>query len=313
MIHLTFLGTSSGIPTSKRNVSSVVIRRENEKKIALIDCGEGTQRQILATPYSLAKIEQIFITHLHGDHVFGLPGLLSTRSLLGSLEPLTLIGPKGLQAFVDQALRGSQSYPKYPLIFHEITEESSFSLWDFVVKPVMMTHNALSYSYVFYEKKPRQTFLWEKVEAFGVPKGPLYKLLKNGETVVLEDGRILDGHDFLGETAPVLKFIVGGDNKEPERLKDHVKDLLLLVHEATFLEDDLGEQWHTTVLRLAQFSERFQIPYVAFTHLSPRYEDYESMRRYRAEISTSYKGTYFVAEDFMTLTLANGTVTREDL
>lgn len=204
-MELLFLGTGGGVPAKHRNVTSIALKLlEERNSIWLFDCGEGTQQQILHTTLKPRKIEKIFITHLHGDHIFGLPGLLSSRSFQGGDEPLVVYGPKGIREYVLTSLKVSGTHLKYALSFHEITEEGVlFQDQKFKVTCLELDHGIQSFGYRIEESDHQGMLQVEALKAAGVPFGPMYGRIKNGETVTLENGQVIDGRDFVGEDQKV--------------------------------------------------------------------------------------------------------------
>ncbi|MCQ2570320.1 MAG: MBL fold metallo-hydrolase, partial [Limosilactobacillus sp.] len=186
-MQLEFLGTGAGSPSKQRNVSSVALKLlEERNSVWLFDVGEATQHQILHTTIRPRKIEKIFITHLHGDHLFGLPGLLSSRSFQGGNEPLTVYGPVGVKDFVNTALRVSETRLSYPLKFVEITHEGEiFRDQMFTVEARKMDHKIECYGYRIVEADHPGELLVDKLRAMEIPSGPIYGQIKAGKTVTL--------------------------------------------------------------------------------------------------------------------------------
>ena len=188
-MELLFLGTSAGVPTRTRNMTSIVLNLQQPTmaEMWLFDCGEGTQHQFLRTPYHPGKLNKIFITHLHGDHLFGLPGLLCSRSMQGNSLPLTLYGPKGLKAFVETALRLSGSWTDYPLTIIEVGPGLVLDEAGFRVTAWPLNHPVECYGYRIEQHDKPGTLDAAQLIAEGVPPGPLFQRLKQGLTVELAD------------------------------------------------------------------------------------------------------------------------------
>lgn len=315
MMQLQFFGTSAGTPSKQSSLSSVGIRPEGSKNWFLVDCGEGTQSRILYSSCSLLKIKYIFITHMHGDHVLGLPGLLSSRSIQGIDRPLTIVGPAGIKIFIHQTLASIFCNLKFPLEIIEIDNltDRKIEIDHFNVEAIPMVHSVTSYSYLFTEKKIKREFLKEKAIDCGIPAGPLFKKLSNEETVRLEDGREFHGTDFLGPPLRPLRFIIGGDNAEPEVFKDYMKGLDLLVHEATFTEASFNvlskKLLHTTVKQLCEFAETYKLTNLILTHFSSRYHHSEEelhLKEVREEARQHYQGNIFYASDLDSYSIVAG-------
>ena len=187
---LVFLGTGSGVPAKHRNVSSIALKLLDElNSIWLFDCGEATQHQILKTSVKPRKIDKIFITHMHGDHIYGLPGLLSSRAFQGGDTPLTIYGPPGIRQYVSMSMKLSQSHVKYPIDYVEFTEEGKlFENSQFTVTVKRLRHGIPSYGFRIQEKDREGELMAEELKEIGVPFGPLFGQLKQGKTVTLDDG-----------------------------------------------------------------------------------------------------------------------------
>jgi ribonuclease Z len=273
---LRFLGTSAGVPTTERNVTSIVLDLLPERgSLWMFDCGEGTQHQVLRSPVRLSRLDAIFITHLHGDHVFGLPGLLSTRSFQAPGAPLRLFGPTGLERFVRAALETSQTHLSYPLEVNEITGEGL--VWDdggFRVECAWLRHPVPCLGYRVTEPDQPGALRTDLLEELGVPAGPLYGRLKRGERVVLEDGRELDGRDFVSPPRPGRVVTVLGDTAPCENAVALAHGADALVHEATFARCEAESAHlfgHSTSIDAAETARRAGVRRLILTHVSARY------------------------------------------
>lgn len=273
---LIFLGTSAGTITAERNVSAIALDLIKERNVLwLFDCGEGTQHQMLKAKLSLAKLEHIFITHLHGDHLFGLPGVLTTRSLMQNMSPLTLYGPKGIKQFIETVINISYSWLTYPLTIIEI--EHPMVVLDneqFTVTCDALQHRVPCFGYRIVEKESTPKLDVERLRAENVPLGPHYGELKLGKTVQLEDGRLIDGKVYFGETKPGKKIAILGDTIPCDASINLAKDVDVLVHEATQkhdLVDKANERGHSTTLQAANIAQQSGAKKLIITHISPRY------------------------------------------
>ncbi|WP_127584568.1 ribonuclease Z [Paenibacillus koleovorans] len=288
---LYFLGTGAGMPAKERNVTAIALRLYEERgTFWLFDCGEGTQHQVLHSPLKLGKLEFIFITHLHGDHIFGLPGLLSSRSYQGGETPLTLFGPRGIRAFVEQALTLSAAHLAYQLHIVELEDVSAeagsasadgvgrvvFADEQVEVTVAEVEHRIASYGYRVRERDRPGKLDEAKLRAHGVPAGPLYGRLKRGEDVALPDGRVLRGADFVGAPVPGRTVVVLGDTRRCASAVRLSRGADVLVHEATFageLEPMAQQFYHTTSLGAAEVAEEAGAKKLILTHLSSRYSN----------------------------------------
>ena len=275
-MELLFLGTGAGMPAKLRNVSSIALKMLHDGSVWLFDCGEATQHQILHTSIRPRKISKIFVTHLHGDHIFGLPGLLGSRSFLGGEEDtLDIYGPKGLKDFIEISLSISQTHLKYKLRIHEIDEGIIFEDDQFTVEARKLDHGILSYGYRIIEKDKPGTLMVDKLKELGVPPGPIYRLLKQGETVELEDGRVIHGLDFVGPDKKGRVVTILGDTRPCENSVILAKDADVLVHEATFdkrSEEQAHDYYHSTTTQAAEIAKKAGVKQLIITHISSRFE-----------------------------------------
>src|SRR5690606_19795438 len=262
ILEITFLGTGAGMPAKNRNVSSIALKHLENGSIWLFDCGEATQHQILHTSIKPRKISKIFITHLHGDHIFGLPGLLGSRSFLGGTEPLTIYGPKGIRDFIEVSLSVSQTHLNYNIEIVEFEGHCVFDLGHIIVESRLLEHAIPSYGYRIVEKDKPGMLLVDKLKDIGVPPGPQYQLLKNGETIELEDGRRINGKEFLGPDKKGRVLAILGDSRPCENAVELAKEADLLIHEATLdksLEKTAHEFFHSTTHQAAQIAKKAQV------------------------------------------------------
>ncbi|MEI4618948.1 ribonuclease Z [Bacillus pfraonensis] len=276
-MEFVFLGTGAGVPSKGRNVSAIALQLLEERgETWLFDCGEATQHQILHTSVRPRRIEKIFITHLHGDHIFGLPGLLGSRSFQGGTTPLTIYGPKGIKQFIEVALSVSTTHVKYPLEIVEITEEGIvFEDKQFSVEMKRLSHGIECFGYRIVEKDIQGHLLVEKLLEEGVKPGPIFKRLKDGETVELDDGRVLHGKDFIGPPQKGRIITILGDTRYCEASRQLAQDADVLVHEATFAAEDEGQAhdyFHSTTEQAARIAVQANVKRLILTHISSRYQ-----------------------------------------
>ena len=304
-MYLQFLGTSSGVPTKARNVSATAVIEASGKGWYLVDCGEGTQHQLLRTSLSANDLRAIFITHVHGDHCFGLPGLLASAGMGGRREPLHLVMPTALHEWVRQSLAVSETYLPFELALHPLETLGSWRNETFEVSTVELSHRVPSYGYLFAEINPDPRLDMDRLQADGIPRGPLWGELAKGRDVE-HDGRMLDARDYLRASRPGRRIIVCGDNDRPELLADIAKGADVVVHEATFTEPVVeragSTHGHSTAAAVAQFAEQAGVPNLALTHFSARYQDNPqrspSIGDIREEAAAHYHGELVVAADF---------------
>jgi ribonuclease Z len=276
-MEIEFLGTGAGQPSTKRNVSSLALKLLEEiNEIWLFDAGEATQHQILQTNIRPRKIRRIFISHNHGDHIFGLPGLLASRSFQGEdVGPLTIYGPSGLEQFVRTALRISRTRLSYPVRFVDVSEGGKILAGrHFDVFAARLDHRIPSFGYRVVEKDRPGELLMDKVKKAGVPRGPLLGQLKAGQLVTLPDGRQLDGHDFIGPAKPGRVITIIGDTRPAKNSYQLAQGADVLVHESTFAagEEKLARSYfHSTCLQAAQIAKKAGVKRLFLDHVSARY------------------------------------------
>ncbi len=305
----TFLGTSAGTPTKARNVTGLALLHGKPKHWYLIDCGEGTQHQLLRTRHSVMQLQAIFITHVHGDHTFGLPGLLTSASMLGRTEPLFLVAPRPVKTFVEAALGNSDSSLSYELKY--IDSEADEFYWEDDAVEVMappLSHRVSSRAFTFTEKNLERQLLKEKLESDGVEPGPAWGELQQGRDVVLENGTVLRSEQYTAITRQPRKIVVGGDNDNPDLLEATCQDAHVLIHEATYTQEvaDRVGSWpqHSSAAQVARFAEAVGIPNLVLTHFSSRYQlsrdAYPHIGEVEAEATGLYRGTLYLARDLQT-------------
>jgi len=277
---LYFLGTGAGRPSLLRNVTSIALQLPApERDVWLFDCGEGTQHQLLSSPFTLQKITKIFITHLHGDHIFGLPGLLGSRSFLTADAELTVYGPPGVERFIRDALAVSGTHLRYPFQIRELEPGESLQLDPWTVRTALLDHGLTSLGYRIEEPPRPGRLRVEELKRLQVPPGPIYGRLKQGEVVVLDDGRVLHGPDFVDPSIPGRSVVILGDTRFCPAAITLAKGADVLVHEATFaaeLVENAGAYHHATTVQGAKTAAEAGVEKLVLTHISSRYrpQDY---------------------------------------
>lgn len=275
-MQLEFLGTGAGSPSKQRNVTSVALKLLEElNEIWLFDAGEATQHQILHTTIRPRKVTKIFITHLHGDHIFGLPGFLSSRSFQGGNEPLTIYGPVGIKKFVMTALQVSESRLSYPLKFFEIDHSQElFNERGFKVTTMSLDHKIACYGYRIEEADHPGELQVDKLRQDNIPSGPIYGQLKAGKTVKLDDGRVIDGKNYIGKPQPGRIVAILGDTRQTPNAVVLAHKADVLVHESTFAKNEAKmahNYYHSTSLQAAEVAKQAGVKKLLLTHISARY------------------------------------------
>ena len=276
MIEITFLGTGASVPSKNRSLPCIVIRRKDE--LIMFDCGEGAQYKFLLNHFGVNRKIIILITHLHGDHVFGLPGLMTTMSFLGRTRPLIIIGPKGIKDFVKCILSVIPHKMRYDVIIHEEEPGIVFETDEYVIEAHLTVHSVVNYMYVLKEKMKPGKFNPEKAIQLGVPRGPLWKELQRGRQVILEDGRVIRPEDVLGPPRRGIKIVYTGDTGPCKEIIEVSKEADVLIHEATYSHDLLEkaiEEGHSTTIIAAENAKSANVKLLILTHISARYDGLE--------------------------------------
>lgn len=294
------LGSAGGLPTPERGLPAILIEYNGE--LILMDCGEGTQRQIMKAGYSLCRKMKIFITHLHGDHIFGLPGMIQSMNLLNRIHPLELYGPKGIKEFIDEVVGIAKCEPSFNLIVKEVSEGDILSSKYIKVYGIGTEHSRENIAYRIILGGSIGRFLPDKAKELGIPEGPLWGILKSGKSITLENGRVIEPKEVLGESIPGIKIVYTGDTRYCEKLIDFATGADLLIHEATFASDLANiayEEGHSTAKDAARIAKAANVKKLIMTHISSRYKDAKIHEEEAREI---FENSEF-AEDFKTYDL----------
>lgn len=290
-MEILFLGTSAAVPSRDRSTSCIAVREGPD--IVLMDCGEGSQRQIMASPYSFMKIRAILITHLHGDHVFGLPGLLQTMGLSNRAEPLTVYGPPGIAAFIDSSMAVTEGETSYPLEVVELTGGESFQVRGFSVSCFRTDHGMFSLGFVLRTPDRPGRLDHGKALALGVRDGPDMARLKAGHPV----GDVRP-EDVMEPPTPGPSVAYTGDTRPCDGTRESVGGVTVLIHDATYMDSEAvnaEEHWHSTAAQAARIAADAGVGSLILTHMSHRYDDREAVAmEARAVFENSY-----AADDFM--------------
>ncbi|MEF3328055.1 MULTISPECIES: ribonuclease Z [Oceanobacillus] len=300
-MEITFLGTGAGLPSKERNVTAVALSMLQElNEVWLFDCGEATQHQLLHTKIKPGKINKIFISHMHGDHIYGLPGFLSSRSFqAGADRPLTIYGPEGSKEFIQAALKLSYTHLTYPLTVIEIKEGLLFETEAIEVYAKKLVHGVPSFGFRIVEKDKPGELLVDKLKEKGVRPGPVYGEIKEKPSVTLEDGTIIYRSDFIGSPKKGRVISILGDTTYQAAHKEFVKNSDLLIHEATFAADKetLAEDYfHSTNIQAAKIALDAGCKQLILTHISSRYQ-FSDMDAFLEETKEVFLNTS-IAGDF---------------
>ena len=298
-IEVIFLGTGGSLPTKERGLPSVALRRDGE--IILFDCGEGTQRQMMHTGLGFNRPTVILISHLHGDHILGLPGLLQTMSSLARDKPLDLYGPKGLMRFLELIYKPLGYPANFRVRVKELGPGEEVDRGDYIIRPVLAKHDILCLAYAIAEKERPGRFHPEKAKRLGVPEGPLWGELQHGKPVKFE-GKQIRPNDVLDAPRPGLKVVYAIDTRPAETVKDLAKGADLLIHDGGFAEErrpKAQEYYHSTAREAAQLAKAAKAKRLALVHISAVTRDDSILLR---EARRIFRQT-IVPKDFQVLSL----------
>jgi len=261
------------MPTKGRNLPSVVVRRENE--VIMFDCGEGTQKQMVLSKIGFNKKMKIFITHMHGDHVLGLPGMFQSMSLLGRSKELDVYGPQGVRDFVESVNRTVQFQLAFPLRIHEVGPSTVLNEPYYEIKAVRANHIVPCLSYGLVEKPKPGRFNLKKAQTLGVPKGPLWKKLQLGQDVKI-GSRIVKSSDVVGSPRPGAKLVYAVDTRPCSAVRRLAANADLLIHDGSFddsMRDKAKEYGHSTASEAANLARQAQVKQLALMHISAMYNN----------------------------------------
>jgi ribonuclease Z len=270
-LDVVFLGTAGSMPTAERSPTALLVRRGGER--LLFDCAEGTQRQLLRSALGLIDLREVFLTHYHADHYLGLPGMLKTFALRGREVPITIHGPPGLVDLF-RSLRRIFGRLTYRYELDEIRPGDTLERGDYRLATFPVEHGVSSIGYALVEDDRPGRFDVEAADALGVPFGPERGALQRGEPVTLADGTQVRPEQVVGEARPGRTIVIPGDTAPARSVLEAALGADLLVHEATFLEDErerAAETAHSTAVDAAQLAQAAGVRMLALTHLSTRY------------------------------------------
>lgn len=270
---LIFLGTGGSWPSKTRNVPSIALKYESE--VILFDCGEGTQRQFMFSNISFMQIRRIFITHFHGDHFLGLPGLIQSMYLNERSDPLEIYGPTGTEEIISNLLQLGYFTPSYEITLHDIQAGQTIQFDHYNVSTCSVNHNVPSLAYALEENLRPGLFNKSRALELGIPEGPLFGKLQKGKTIQLGDKQITPDM-VMGEPRRGRKFVYTGDTRPSRSVVQLAQDCDVLVHDATFdseLEQKANNYGHSSTNQAAEIAKEAGAKQLYMTHISPRYED----------------------------------------
>jgi len=297
MFQVTILGSSSATPAFKRHLSAQIV--EHNSRLFLIDCGEGTQFQLLRYKIRINRLDAIFISHLHGDHFFGLVGLLCTLSNQERLRPLHLYCPPGLQSILEMQFQASDTRLKYELLIHELSSSDSTLIFEnqcLEVVTIPLRHRIYCNGFLFRDKprRPRFDIVQAKEDLIPVQ---YFGLLKSGNDVTLPDGRMISAVEYLLSPAPSYSYAYCSDTRYTESILPYIQGVTVLYHESTFLHEMVSKAemtMHSTAYEAADIAKQAGVRRLILGHFSARYQDLEPLlveaRRHFSESYLSEEG-----------------------
>ena len=300
-MHVIFLGTAGSVPTPERSLPAVLIKRQNEQ--LMFDCGEGVQRQMIKAKAGFHRKMKIFVSHMHGDHVLGLPGLLQTMALMDRQKKLEIYGPEGIKQFLECVRETLQFGLTFPVEIYEVYDAGVIcDEKDYTVEAVRSNHVVSGLAYAFVEKPRAGKFYPEKARALGVPEGELWSKLQHGDKIKLPNGRVISPDDVMGSPRKGRKIVYTGDTRPFTGFAKFAASADLVIHDSTF-DDMLSEKaevdGHSTPSQAAQQAKKAKAKKLVLTHISARYPNAGLLLEQAQKV---FKNT-LVAEDFMELEL----------
>ncbi|MBF2709851.1 ribonuclease Z [Flavobacterium soyangense] len=277
-MNLTILGCYAATPRTFTNPTSQVLEIKN--RLFLIDCGEGTQVQLRKNKIRFSRINHVFISHLHGDHFFGLVGLVSTFMLLNRITDLHIYGPKGIKEIINLQLRLSNSWPNYGLLFHELESKESEIVFEddkVIVKTIPLKHRVYTNGFLFQEKVGDRKLDMNAVQNYEIDKC-YYQKIKNGKDIILDDGRVIENHKLTFDPIPVKSYAFCSDTVYDESIIPYIKEVDVLYHESTFLDSEevlAGKTMHSTAKEAATIALKANVKQLIMGHYSTRYDSIE--------------------------------------
>jgi ribonuclease Z len=300
-IRVVFLGTSGSVPTLKRSLPSVVVQCPKDQW--MFDCGENVQRQMMQAKVSFHRKMKIFITHLHGDHVLGLPGLLQTMALMDRKEPVQIYGPAGLKEFLTCTKETLNFGLNYPVEINQILSEGVVcNEEEYIINSIKSNHAVESYAYAFVEKPRPGKFYPKKALGLGVPAGELWSKLQSGKEIISADGKVVKPRDVMGPMRAGRKIVYTGDTRPFDAFGKFAKGANLVIHDCTF-DDSLVEKaavdGHSTPTQAAEQAKAAEAKQLALSHISARYPNAGMLLEQAKKVFPNS----ILAEDFLELEL----------
>ncbi len=276
---IVFLGTGGSYPTPKRNVSAFALKFKGD--ILLFDCGEGTQRQLMRSSLSFMQIKKIYLTHFHGDHFLGLPGMIQSMNMNDREKPLEIYGPRGTVSLVNSLAHQGYFRPSFPLKLFELRYGTRLSYEEYYIETIEADHNVPALAYSFKEKDKKGRFDRSRALELGIPEGPLFSKIHSGESVEI-DGDVIYPEQIVGPPRRGKKVVYTGDTRPVHRIVEAARDADVLIHDSTLnadMSDKARERGHSSVSSAAKIAKEASVKRLFLFHISPRYQDGEDLEK----------------------------------
>ncbi len=294
-MQIVFLGTGGSWPSKERNVSAVAMRIGSD--VLLFDCGEGTQRQLMSSNVSFMKINRVLISHFHGDHFLGLPGLIQSMSLNNRKKPLEIYGPPGTVKLVNTIINLGYFTPTFDFIVKDLEDNDAIKCGGYIIKAKMAEHNVPTLAYAVEENPRPGRFNVKKAKKLGVPEGPLFRRLQKGGNVTVK-GKIVMPDMVLGKSRKGKKIVYIPDTKPSKKIVELARNANVLIHDSTAdskLEKKANRYGHSSARQAAVTAEKAGVKLLFLTHISPRYKDADILEKDAKKVFPNV----IVAEDFL--------------
>ena len=294
-MQIVFLGTGGSWPSKDRNVSAVAMRIGSD--VLLFDCGEGTQRQLMSSNVSFMKINRILISHFHGDHFLGLPGLIQSMSFNNRKNPLEIYGPHGTVKLVNIIINLGYFTPTFDFVVKDLKDNDTVKCDGYIIKAKTAEHNVPTLAYAVEENTHQGRFNVKKAKKLGIPEGPLFRKLQKGENIMV-NGKKVTPDMVLGKSRKGKKIVYIPDTKPSKAIADFAKGSNVLIHDATAdssLEKKANKYGHSSARQAAVIAKKAGVKLLFLTHISPRYEDAGILEKDAKKVFSNS----VVAEDFL--------------
>jgi len=298
ILEIVFLGTGASVPSKERSLPCVAVRRESD--ITLFDCGEGSQRQLMISSLSFMKIERVFLSHLHGDHILGLPGLIQTMSLNGRDRVLKVYGPMGTVEAVKSMMDLCHGEPTFQTIVQDLQDGDIVEASGFHIEACASEHSIDSLSYIYRESSKPGRLQKEKAIALGIPEGPLFSLIQKGESVRIGD-KIIQPNEVCGSERLGRSISYSGDTLPSKTFQQRSRKVDVMIHEATFSDSEKElalKHYHSTASQAAKIASGAEVGQLILTHISSRYKDSKQLL---IEAEKEFSSTHLADDFFSTI------------